>query len=108
MAYDLEEQEQIAAIKDWWRKYGNVLTTGVLLVLVGIAGTQGWRYYRAQQSSSAAMLYSQLDTAEKTNEAKKVQDIAAALAASHAGTAYANMAALRAATVWKSPRRASG
>ena len=56
MAYDLEEQEQIAAIKDWWRKYGNVLTTGVLLVLVGIAGTQGWRYYRAQQSSSAAML----------------------------------------------------
>ena len=84
MAYDLEEQEQIAAIKDWWRKYGNVLT-------------QGWRYYRAQQSSSAAMLYSQLDTAEKTNEAKKVQDIAAALAASHAGTAYANMAALRAA-----------
>ena len=37
MAYDLEEQEQIAAIKDWWRKYGNVLTTGVLLVLVGIA-----------------------------------------------------------------------
>ena len=97
MAYDLEEQEQIAAIKDWWRKYGNVLTTGVLLVLVGIAGTQGWRYYRAQQSSSAAMLYSQLDTAEKTNEAKKVQDIAAALAASHAGTAYANIAALRAA-----------
>ena len=97
MAYDLEEQEQIAAIKDWWRKYGNVLTTGVLLVLVGIAGTQGWRYYRAQQSSSAGMLYSQLDTAEKTNEAKKVQDIAAALAASHSGTAYASMAALRAA-----------
>ena len=97
MAYDLEEQEQIAAIKDWWRKYGNILSTGALVVMVGVAGTQAWRYYRAQQSGSAAMLYSQLDTAEKTNEAKKVHEIAATLAASHAGTAYASMGALRAA-----------
>ncbi len=97
MAYDLEEQEQIAAIKDWWRKYGNILSTGALVILVGVAGTQAWRYYRVQQSGSAAMLYSQLDTADKTNEPKKVQEIAATLAASHAGTAYAGMAALRAA-----------
>jgi predicted negative regulator of RcsB-dependent stress response len=97
MAYDLEEQEQIAVIKDWWRNYGNLVTTGLLAVVVGIAGIQAWRYYRAQQSSSAATLYSQLDTAEKSNELKRVQDIAAALASSHAGTSYAGMAALRAA-----------
>ena len=97
MAYDLEEQEQIAVIKDWWRKYGNLVSTAVLALVVGIAGIQAWRYYGAQQSSSAAILYSQLDTAEKSNEAKKVQDIAATLASSHAGTAYAGMAALRAA-----------
>ncbi len=97
MAYDLEEQEQIALIKDWWRKYGNLVSTAVLALVVGIAGIQAWRYYGAQQSSSAAILYSQLDTAEKSNEAKKVQDIAATLASSHAGTAYAGMAALRAA-----------
>ncbi len=97
MAYDLEEQEQIAVLKDWWRKYGNLLTTVLLAVVVGFAGIQAWRYYLAQQSSSAAALYSQLDTAEKANEAKKVQDIAATLAGSHGGTAYAGMAALRAA-----------
>lgn len=97
MAYDLEEQEQIAVIKDWWRKYGNLVTTAVLALVVGVAGIQGWRYYRSQQAASAAMLYSQLDTAEKSNEAKKVQDIAATLATSHSGTAYAGMAALRAA-----------
>jgi predicted negative regulator of RcsB-dependent stress response len=97
MAYDLEEQEQIAVIKDWWGKYGNLVTTVVLAILVGVAGIQAWRYYRDQQSSSAAMLYSQLDTAEKAKEAKKVQDIAATLATNNAGTAYAGMAALRAA-----------
>ena len=97
MAYDLEEQEQIAVIKDWWRNYGNLVTTGLLAVVVGIAGIQAWRYYRAQQSSSAATLYSQLDTAEKSNEVKRVQDIAATLASTHACTSYAGMAALRAA-----------
>jgi predicted negative regulator of RcsB-dependent stress response len=97
MAYDLEEQEQIALIKDWWNKYGRLLTAAALAGLVGLAGIQGWRYYRNQQSSTAAMLYSQLDAAEKSNEAKKVQDIAATLTSSHAGTAYASMAALRAA-----------
>ena len=97
MAYDLEEQEQIAVIKDWWRRYGNLVMTAVIALLVGISGIVGWRYYHGQQSASAAMLYSQLDTAEKANESKKVQDIAATLASSHSGTPYAGMAALRAA-----------
>lgn len=97
MAYDLEEQEQIAVIKDWWRKYGNLVSTAVLALVVGVAGTQGWRYYRNTQAATAATLYSQLDTAEKANEPKKVQDIAATLASTHGGTAYAGMAALRAA-----------
>jgi predicted negative regulator of RcsB-dependent stress response len=97
MAYDLEEQEQIAVLKDWWNKYGRLLAVAIVAVLVGVAGVQGWRYYSNQQSTSAAVLYSQLDVAEKSNEAKKVQDIAATLAGSHAGTAYAGMAALRAA-----------
>jgi len=97
MAYDLEEQEQIAVIKDWWRKYGNLLTTGLLAVLVGIAGIQAWRYYRTQQSTAAASLYSQLDTADQSNEPKKVQDIATSIVASHGATAYAAMAQLRAA-----------
>ena len=100
MAYDLQEQEQIAVIKDWWRRFGNLVTTVLLAVLVGIAGIQAWRYYRVQQSSSAATLYSQLDTAEKSNEVKKVQDIAATLASSHASTSYAAMAALRAAKLF--------
>ena len=99
MAYDLEEQEQIAVIKDWWRKYGNLLTTGLLAVLVGIAGIQAWRYYRTQQSTIAATLYSQLDTADQSNESKKVQDIATSIVASHGSTTYAAMAQLRAAKV---------
>lgn len=97
MAFDLEEQEQISVIKDWWRKYGNLVTAVVLGLLVVLAGYQAWTYYRTQQSTAAGTLYSQLDTADQANEPKKVQDIATSIAASHGSTAYAAMAQLRAA-----------
>ena len=39
MAYDLEEQEQLATIKSWWSQYGKlvmVAVVGGLLVVGGI------------------------------------------------------------------------
>lgn len=97
MAYDLDEQEKLEAIKSWWHAYGNLVTTAALAILVGIAGMQAWRYYRGQQAAAASTLYQQLDTADHMSEPKKVQDIAKNIVAKYASTPYAAMAALRAA-----------
>ena len=99
MAYDLEEQEQIATIKSWWQQYGNLVTTAVLALTVGLAGVQGWRYYRGQQAIAAATLYHQVEYAEHANDGKRVKEIAARLTEKYASTPYAAMAALRAAKV---------
>ena len=64
MAYDLEEQEQIDALKAWWQQYGNLVVLAALACLITIAGFQGWRYYRAQQMERAATLFGQLDEAD--------------------------------------------
>src|SRR4029079_2185627 len=97
MAYDLEEQEQIDAIKAWWEQYGKLIMLVVVACAVTIAAFQGWRYYRAQQSERAAGLFIQLEQAERANEAKKVRDIAAQIVARDPSTPYAAMAALSAA-----------
>jgi predicted negative regulator of RcsB-dependent stress response len=97
MAYDLEEQEQLEAIKAWWRENGKLVILAVLACALTIAAFQGWRYYRAQQSERAAALFMQLDLAERTNESKKVRDIAAQIVERHGSTAYAPIAALAAA-----------
>ena len=97
MAYDLEEQEQIEAIKGWWQDNGKLVMVGVIVCLLAIAGFQGWRYYRAQQAERASTLYSQLDEAEAANDAKRVRDIAAQIVDRHGSTQYAGMAALAAA-----------
>ena len=97
MAYDLEEQEQIATIKAWWNDYGKLAMLAVIAALVTIAAFQGWRYYRAQQAERAALLYMQLSEAERANDAKRVRDIAGQIIERHGSSQYAGMAALAAA-----------
>jgi predicted negative regulator of RcsB-dependent stress response len=97
MALDLEEQEQIDAIKGWWSDYGKLVMLVAIAVLVGIASVQGWRYYRAQQAERAATLFGQVVEAESAKDAKRVRDIAAQIVDKYGSSQYAGMAALAAA-----------
>ena len=36
MAYDLEEQEQLATLKGWWKQYGNLVSWVVIAALSAI------------------------------------------------------------------------
>ena len=38
MAYDLEEQEQLAAIKAWWAQYGKLVIVTVIAGLLVVGG----------------------------------------------------------------------
>ncbi|MGU3844696.1 YfgM family protein, partial [Vibrio diabolicus] len=40
--YDTEEQ-QVEAIKDWWKENGKAVIIGAV---VGLGGLFGWRYYQ--------------------------------------------------------------
>lgn len=97
MAYDLEEQEQLETIKSWWKQYGNMIVIAVLTVAVAVAAWQGWRYYRTTQAEGAATLYSQLDQAVRSNDAKRVRDIAGQITDRYGSTVYGGLAALAAA-----------
>jgi predicted negative regulator of RcsB-dependent stress response len=97
MAYDLEEQEQLASIKAWWQQYGNMVMLAATAALLTIAAYQGWRYYRGTQTMSALSLYEQLERAQRGGEQKKAIDIAAQIVSRYGATPYAVMAALTSA-----------
>ena len=97
MAYDLEEQEQIAAIKGWWADHGKLVMLVVISALVAVVAIQGWRYYRTQQAEKASHLYAQLTEAERGNDSKRVRDIAAQIIDRYGSSQYAGMAALASA-----------
>jgi predicted negative regulator of RcsB-dependent stress response len=97
MAYDLEEQEQIAELKAWWQKYGNFILTVITLVLLGFAAFNGWQWYQRNQAAQAAGIYAELERAIGGRDAEKTRTLVAALTDKYGGTAYAPMAAMQAA-----------
>ncbi|HVL77000.1 MAG TPA: tetratricopeptide repeat protein [Noviherbaspirillum sp.] len=97
MAYDLEEQEQLATLKAWWARWGNLITWAAIAVLAAYAGWNGWNYYQRTQAVQAAQLYHELQRAQEAGDPERVQRAAADMTARYARTAYAPMAALAAA-----------
>lgn len=100
MAYDLEEQEQIATFKAFWNQYGNVILTALTVVLLAVAGYRGWGWYEARQSGEAAALYDQVRAAADRGDVAKVKDAAGTIFEQYGRTVYGQMAALVAARAY--------
>ena len=97
MAYDLEEQEQLATLKAWWGKYGNLVSWLAAAVLAAYAAWSGWNYYQRSQSTKAAALYEEITRAAEQKDLGKITRASADMKERFGGTAYAQMATLVAA-----------
>jgi len=98
-ALDLQEQEQLDALKAWWKDNGNTVLSAVLIVVVALAGWRGWQYYQHRQAAEAGTLYAQFTAQIASGDAKRVNDAADAVMDRFASTGYAPRAALLAAQV---------
>ena len=97
MAYDLEEQEQLATFKGWWNDNGTRVLAMVALIAVAAAGWQGWRIWQANQAQQAGGQYEALVKAAQEGDAKALRDAGGTLVESFPRTLYASMGALVAA-----------
>ena len=97
MAYDLEEQEKIAALKSWWERYGNALSSIVLAVAVAVAGYFLWQRYQNDKTAKAAGAYDELQRAVVAKDLPRTRELAGVLLDQYGGTAYAEMGAMLAA-----------
>lgn len=97
MAYDLEEQEQIASFKAFWNQYGNLLSWVLIIALAAYAGYNFWTGHQRTQAAEASGLYDELQNSLQANDNAKVQRIAGDIESKYDGTAYAAMGALGAA-----------
>jgi predicted negative regulator of RcsB-dependent stress response len=97
MAYDHEEQEQLAALKAFWSRYGNIVTWVLIIALASYAGWNFWNTHQRGNSVEASALYDQLLVSVQANDNAKVQRIATDVESKYGNTAYAQMSALGAA-----------
>ena len=93
-AYDLEEQEQLATLRAWWKDNGSLVIVGLSLVVIVLAAWQGWNYYQRNQAAQASALYDSVQKAARASDLKQVRESAGAILEHYPRTAYAAMAAL--------------
>lgn len=98
--YETEEQ-QVEAVKKWWKENGVSLIAGVALGLSAIAG---WKYYQGEQANhnldASQMYLSMVNLVAVQDENADVATIGDQLAANYADTPYAALAALLMAKVY--------
>ena len=97
MALDLEEQEQLAELKVWWKQHGSLIVAVIVAAALAFAGWQGWRWHQASQTAQAGALFDALAKGAQAGDAKAVRDAGGTLIENYPSTLYASMGALTAA-----------
>jgi len=96
-AYDLEEQEQLSAMKAWWEKYGNIVTTTIAVLALAVLAWQAWSWRERSQNDNATAMYSEVFMAAQGGDPAKLQQAVNQLTAAYPGHLQASLGALLAA-----------
>lgn len=94
MSYETEEQ-QLEALKEWWKENGTPLIIGAIL---GLAGFAGWKYWSEQQvvyQASASDLYTQVIEITKSDDKKDLVKSAQAIKNEYPKSSYSILSAFQ-------------
>lgn len=91
---DLQEQEQLDALKAFWKQYGNLITWTITLVLLVFAAWNGWNWYQREQAVKAGVMHEEVDKSIAANDLEKAVRVFGDLRQRFGGTVYAAQAAL--------------
>jgi len=92
--FDLEEQEQIDELKQFWRSYGKLILMVVVAVIVGLGTFKGVEYFKKQESQDASVIFAKIEEAQASGDVEAIRENAAKLLEAHGGTHYAALANL--------------
>jgi predicted negative regulator of RcsB-dependent stress response len=98
MALDLEEQDQLDALKSWWKANGNKILIVAGLIVATVVGYQGWKQYQVQQSEAASVKFMLLGDTSPT-DVETIKTLSGEIVENYPSTPYAARAALLSAKV---------
>ena len=91
--YDTEE-EQVAAIKRWWKENGASTIIGIVVGVIIIGGWNFWQTYTQDKANQASALYEELLSSVSNEKTESVEKITERITEQYGSTAYATYAAL--------------
>jgi predicted negative regulator of RcsB-dependent stress response len=91
---DLQEQEQLDALRAFWKQYGNLITWTLTAVLAGFALWNGWQWYQRDQGAKAGAMFDEVEQAIQKGELDKAQRLFDQLRDRYQRTVFVPQAAL--------------
>ncbi len=96
-ALDMHEQEQVDALKAWWKENGTRVIMVVILAAIAAGAVFGWKYWQSKQQAEAFTLFQEVAKQTEGKDPKRVDDAAAAVVSKYGQSIYAVRAQLLAA-----------
>ncbi|MDC1312081.1 tetratricopeptide repeat protein [Burkholderiales bacterium] len=97
--FDLDEQEQLDALQQFWRSYGRIVVAVVLSVVVGFGGTKWWEHQVNTKAQSASATFNKLEAVQASEDVGLVSSLSEELITEYGDTYYADLARLNAAKI---------
>jgi predicted negative regulator of RcsB-dependent stress response len=91
---NLDEQEQLADIKHFWTKYGNLITGVLTVTLLCVASWYSYQAWRNNQSVQASALYAEVERSVQADDSARMDLSLAEMKNRFASTIYAQQAGL--------------
>jgi predicted negative regulator of RcsB-dependent stress response len=88
------DDEQVEAIKKWWKENGRSVIGGIVLGFAIIGGWQGWQGYQQHEGENASLVFDNMRQAVLTKNYDKALEDGKRLIGEYGGSAYASLAAL--------------
>ncbi|WP_417586027.1 YfgM family protein [Nitrincola sp.] len=106
MAELRSEEEQLEALKNWWKENGRSLMIGLVVAVSAVLGWQGWQSYTENQATQASWLYQNMLEAVASEldenpdpQVETILHLGDRLKSEHEKSTYAQYAALMLARV---------
>ncbi len=91
--YETEEQ-QVEALKQWWKENGTAVILGAVLGVAALGGWRGWDWYQEKQATEASDIFTSIQGAIVQNDSQYVHTQAETLRTQYKSTPYAVLATM--------------
>jgi predicted negative regulator of RcsB-dependent stress response len=88
------DQEEVEALREWWKENGRTVIFGLVLGIGGVFGWTAWRGHVEQQAEQASRIYEQMVDMAAADDHAEASQRAETIMSDYPDSAYASLAAL--------------
>ncbi|MEQ8232346.1 MAG: tetratricopeptide repeat protein [Gammaproteobacteria bacterium] len=94
MEHYASEQEQVEAVKRWWKENGKALVLGLVIGIGGLAGYRYWNELETSRAENASLTYERFLAMIEAQRSEDAVTTGEAIMSAYPDSAYARLSAL--------------